>query len=465
MIQLAVTSDVHGEERNYRALVNELKIKKYDLVIDNGDFFYGSPEAFYYEENAIWPPILVSANEVMTVAVPGNHDFTHSYDLFKKARQIAKFDWICANVSGFKPYIMRDVSGVKVAIIGLTTPMVREWDETGQLYDLEILGTLDVLRKWIPIIRQQEQPDILIVSYHGGFSKDPDTEVPFHGTPTENEAHAIAEAFPDIDLLITGHQHLRMNCVVNGVRVIQPGSHATGYMDVTIEQIGDSFEVTAEFVSVSTQRTTETTRADAWLDEVIAEVAVDTRFSGMLGARLQKQPFHALIHDVFSEATGADLTVFEMPYLENGGFFGPVTRRDVLRHTPHKAPLSTIELSGREVRSLLEQGAAVFAKHPETGAICFATEIPELAPAPYVYDMWGGIDYAFDFSLPVGNRLVSCQVNGVEIGQDQLFRVTISRYRLTGYDFALYKTAKVLSVTERTIPQILLDALSRVSVT
>ncbi|OZS78471.1 hypothetical protein CF394_06865 [Tetzosporium hominis] len=465
MIRLAVTSDVHGEERNYRALVNELKTKNYDLVIDNGDFFYGSPEAFYYEENAIWPPILECANEVVTVAIPGNHDFTHSLDVFEKARRVAKFDWICANVAGFKPYLVHVVSGVKIAILGLTTPMVREWDETGRLNDLEISSTLDALQKWMPIIREQEQPDILIVSYHGGFSKDPDTEVPFHGTPTENEAHAIAEAFPDIDLLITGHQHLRMNGAINGVRVIQPGSHATGYMDVTIEPSSEGYKVAAEFVSLSTQRTTETTLADTWLDEVIAEVAVDTRFSGMLDARLQKQPFHALIHDVFVQATGAELTVFEMPYLENGGFFGPVTRRDVLRHTPHKAPFHVIELTGRDVRSLLEQGAAVFAKHSKTGAVCFATEIPELAPAPYVYDIWGGVDYEFDFGQPVGNRLVSCQVNGVEIQQGQVFRVAVNRYRLTGYDFPLYKTAKVLSVTERTIPQILLDALSGVSVT
>lgn len=465
MIRLAVTSDVHGEERNYRALVHELKTKNYDVVIDNGDFFYGSPEAFYYEENAIWPPILECANQVVTVAVPGNHDFTHSLDVFEKARRVAKFDWICANVSGFKPYLVHVVSGVKIAILGLTTPMVREWDETGKLRDLEISSPLDALTQWIPVIREEEQPDILIVSYHGGFSKDPDTEVPFHGTPTENEAHAIAEAFPDIDLLITGHQHLRMNGVVNGVRVIQPGSHATGYMDVTIEPSSEGYKVAAEFVSLSTQRTTEPTLADTWLDEVIAEVAVDTRFSGMLEARLQKQPFHALIHDVFVQATGAELTVFEMPYLETEGFFGPVTRRDVLRHTPHKAPLHVIELTGRDVRSLLEQGAAVFAKHPETGAVCFATELPELAPAPYVYDVWGGIDYAYDFSQPVGARLISCQVNGVEIQQDQVFRIAVNRYRLTGYDFPLYKTAKVLSVTERTIPHILLDALSGVSVT
>lgn len=465
MIRLAITSDIHGEERKYRAVVDELKTKNYDLVLDNGDFFYGSPEAFYYEENAIWPPILELANEVVTLAVPGNHEFTHSYETFEKARRLAKFEWICANVSGFKPYIVRNASGVTVVILGLTTPMVREWDETGQLRDLEVSSPLDALRKWIPIIREQEQPDILIVSYHGGFAKDPDTGMPFHGAPTENEALAIAEAFPDIDLLITGHQHLRMNCVVNGVRVIQPGSHATGYMDVTIEQSGDGFEVTAEFVSVSTQRNTEPTRADRWLDEVITEIAIDTRFSGMLEARLQKQPFHNLIHDVFVKATGAGLTVFEMPYLETGGFFGPVTRRDVLRHTPHNAPLQVIELTGREVRSLLEQGAAVFAKHPETGAICFATEIPELAPAPYVYDIWGGIDYEFDFSQPVGNRLVSCWVDGTEIQEDQVFRVAVSRYRLTGYDFALYKTAKVLSVTERTIPQILLESFECVSVT
>lgn len=465
MIRLAVTSDVHGEESKYRALVDELKTKNYDLVIDNGDFFYGSPEAFYYETNALWPPIATLADEIVTVAVPGNHDFTHSHELFEHVRRETQFDWICANVSSFKPYIVRDFSGVKVAIIGLTTPMVREWDETGQLDHLNISQPLDALHKWLPTVYEQEKPDVVIVSYHGGFEKDPETGVPFHGARFENEAHAITEAFPQIDLLITGHQHLRMNTELNGVPVIQPGSHATGYMDVTIERTGNRFSVSAEFVSVTLPLYQVPTEADQWLDEVIADMKTDTRFSGMIQARLDKQPFHQLIHHVFREATGATLTIFEMPYLESGGFFGPTTRRDVLHHTPHTAPLHVIQLSGRDVRSLLEESAAVFALHPDDGTVCFATELTELAPAPYVYDVWGGIDYTFDFSRAVGDRLVTCRVGGNEMHNDEVFRVAVSRYRLTGYDFALYKSAKVLVSTDRTIPQILLDAVARISVT
>lgn len=460
MIKIAVISDVHGEERQFKRLAHELEEKQPDLIIDNGDFFYGSPEAFYYEMMKKRPPILDLAKELISVAVPGNHEFTHSYRTFKTAQNDMPYEWICANVSGFIPYVVKHIKGIKLVIIGLTTPLIREWDETSELSHLDIRNPVEALKKWIPSILASESPDLLIVSYHGGFERDPDSDWPFHGAESENEALRIAHAFPEIDLLITGHQHLRMNTEVNGVHIVQPGSHAIGYTEVMIDTETASNQFSSAFRTIE-NNLNEPTEADEWLDTVIAEWPQDTRFSGMLSSRLHRHRFHDLMHEVFQLATGAQLTVFEMPYLENGGFFGSITRRDVLRHTPHAAPLQIIELTGSQVKTLLEESAAVFTVHPKTGVPCFSSEIRELAPAPYVHDVWGGIDYTVDITRPVSKRITQLQIGGRDVFGDERFEVAISRYRLTGYDFPLYTTAQVVRSTNRTIPEILLDFIAQ----
>ena len=46
------------------------------------------------------------------------------------------------------------------------------------------------------------------MSYHGGFERSLDTDIPTEELTGENEGFDILERFhKDIDVLITGHQH------------------------------------------------------------------------------------------------------------------------------------------------------------------------------------------------------------------------------------------------------------------
>ena len=62
------------------------------------------------------------------VAVPGNHEFDYGMDNFLElAKDVAKFPYASANFTYkdelvFKPYIMKEFEGVKIAFVGATTP-------------------------------------------------------------------------------------------------------------------------------------------------------------------------------------------------------------------------------------------------------------------------------------------------------------------------------------------------------
>src|SRR6187397_2115097 len=101
------------------------------LLIDSGDTIQGSPlESFHGRKNNGPPdPMMLAMSslnyDAMTV---GNHEYNFGLKVLEKARSEAKFPWLSANTYDkatdkphYKPYIVKEVAGVKIGILGLTT--------------------------------------------------------------------------------------------------------------------------------------------------------------------------------------------------------------------------------------------------------------------------------------------------------------------------------------------------------
>src|SRR6187399_641277 len=102
------------------------------LLIDSGDTIQGSPlESFHGRKNNQPPdPMMLTMDslnyDAMTV---GNHEYNFGLKVLEKARQEALFPWLSANTyetktgkPHYQPYLIRNVAGVKIGILGLTTP-------------------------------------------------------------------------------------------------------------------------------------------------------------------------------------------------------------------------------------------------------------------------------------------------------------------------------------------------------
>src|SRR5918996_4079681 len=108
------------------------------LLIDSGDTIQGSPLAsFHSRKNNVRPDpmmLIMSSLNYDAMAV-GNHEYNFGLKVLEKARGEANFPWLSANTyetatkkPHSKPYIVNEVAGVKIGIIGLTTPGVPYWD-------------------------------------------------------------------------------------------------------------------------------------------------------------------------------------------------------------------------------------------------------------------------------------------------------------------------------------------------
>ena len=203
------------------------------LLIDSGDTIQGSPlESFHSRKNNGPPdPMMLVMNSLDYDALAvGNHEYNFGLKVLEKARGEAKFPWLSANTYDtatkkphYKPYIVKEVAGVRVGILGFTTPGVPHWDNPPNYAGLEFREPVAEARKWVPILREQERADVVVVAMHMGLGEDLRTgDVNPGQIPHENEAVSIAKEVPGIDVIFMGHTHRDVPSVyINGVLLTQ----------------------------------------------------------------------------------------------------------------------------------------------------------------------------------------------------------------------------------------------------
>src|SRR5215211_1735928 len=194
-------------------LINRIRKEQTNvLLIDSGDTIQGSPlESFHGRKNnqPIDPMMLVMNSLSYDAMAVGNHEYNFGLKVLEKARGEAKFPWLSANTYDkstqqphYKPYIVKDVAGVKIGIIGLTTPGVPNWDNPPNYAGLEFHEPVAEARKWVTELRTKEKVDVVVIAMHMGLGEDLRTgEVNPGQVPHENEAVTIAKEVPGIDVI------------------------------------------------------------------------------------------------------------------------------------------------------------------------------------------------------------------------------------------------------------------------
>ena len=92
---------------------------------------------------------------------------------------MSRFPWLSANIEYQQtrepyfstPYTIKQIEGVKIAIVGLTSDGLMEREHFEMEEDVQIEKTLLSSKRWIRYIHETEMPDFLIVIYHGGLNQ------------------------------------------------------------------------------------------------------------------------------------------------------------------------------------------------------------------------------------------------------------------------------------------------------
>ncbi|MCH8843489.1 MAG: hypothetical protein IID61_11010 [SAR324 cluster bacterium] len=214
------------------------------ILLDGGDALIGAPHtalAAPRSSGGSTPPILRLMNRLgYDAAVPGNRDFSLGRAGLEHIAAESAFPWLAANVAAgdapwLPPYVIIERNGVRVAILGLTTPATLMWTGRDRLGGLHIEAVEASARKWVPILRDKERADLIVALVHSGLDAEYDRAAALqNGLPLPNAAGRLADFVPGLDLVVAAHAH-RLSPGANRpgesdytVPVLEPGSRGNG---------------------------------------------------------------------------------------------------------------------------------------------------------------------------------------------------------------------------------------------
>jgi len=454
------------------------------LLIDSGDTIQGTPlESFHNRKNNAPPdPMMLVMNslnyDAMTV---GNHEYNFGLKVLEKARAEANFPWLSANTYDiakeqphYKPYIVKEVAGVKIGILGLTTPGIPNWDNPPNYAGLEFHEPVSEARKWVAVLRDTEKVDVVVIAMHMGLGEDLRTgEVSPGQVPHENEAISIAQEVPGVDVILMGHTHREVpSLYINGVLLTQAnywGKHlaradlylqknANGGWRVYAKSArtlpaDDRVEPDPDAVKIAEPYDKET---QAWLARTIGQSAEELTAKD---ARFRDTAILDLIQKVQLEAGKADVSMVASFNSEARIAKGPVSVRDIAGLYVYENTLVVLEVTGQQLKDALEHSAKYFKAYvPGKPA---SDLVDEKIPA-YNFDIAEGVTYDLDISKPIGERIQNLRFRGQPLSPTRKLRLATNNYRVNGGGgYTMYKTAPVVYRSSAEIRELIIDWVER----
>lgn len=455
------------------------------LLVDSGDTIQGTPLEYFHNKRHNEPPdpmmLAMNALHYESMAV-GNHEYNFGLKVLEKARREAKFPWLSANTydkgtdhTHYQPYIVKEVNGVRIGVLGLTTPAIPNWENLPNYAGLEFHETVSEAKKWVPILRDREKVDLVVLTMHMGIEEDLRTgELNPAQMPNENAGIAIARQVPGIDVILLGHTHREVPAlVVNGVLLTEANRWAShiARVDLYLEQSERDGRWHVVAKSARTIPVTEKTAIDPeiaqigepydretqdWLGRAIGESSAEL---SARDARFKDTAIIDLIQRVQLEAGHADVSMAASFNPQAHISKGPVTVRDIAGLYEYENTLVTLELTGQQLKDALEHSAHYFREYQPGKSL--AELVDERIPG-YNFDMAEGVTYEIDVTKPFGQRIQNLKFKGQSLAPIQKLRVVTNNYRVNGGGgYTMYQGAPVVYRSSEEVRELIIDWVER----
>lgn len=470
------------------------------VLLDNGDFLQGQPSVYYYNYIDTISPHLASeiynyiGYDATTI---GNHDVETGHAVYDRWRSQNRMPLLGANVidnkSGqpyLRPYVILEKDGVRIAVLGLLTPAIPAWLPENLWSGLSFEDMVTSAKKWIPIIKSNENPDIIIGLFHSGHDETMRT-----GEFIENASLKIAREVPGFDALLIGHDHQKFHEVIENVvgekvTVLNPANNAkaVGLLEFDVEKSNGklrSKKITSNILDVSgfepdkaflekfaPQREKIRNYVARKIGNVSEEMSIDDAFFG-------PSTFMSFLHRLQLDISGADIS-FAAP-LSFGAVIrkGPMKVSDTFTLYKYENMLYVIKMTGREIKDYLEESYSIWTRQitdSQHHLINFKSENPSLndnrlAKPAYNFDSATGIDYTVDVTKPKGEKInINSLSDGRSFSLDSTYTVAINSYRANGGGNLLSDGAgisreelkkRIVSATDKDLRYYLIDYIEK----
>lgn len=498
-VTLLVTTDLHGNlypidystdreapwglARVATAVRQARKAKPNLLLIDCGDTIQGTPLAYYHNRRNNTPvhPMMLAMNalryDAMTV---GNHEYNFGLPVLQKAKSEAAFPWLSANTyraggdeTAFTPYVVREVDGVRVGILGITTPGVPYWDNPENWAGLEFRDPVKAAAHWVEVLRNREKVDLVIGAFHMGVEEDLASGRNTNGEiAQENACVAIARAVPGIDVMVMGHTHRPIPALLIGQTLLAQagkwGDHLL-QVDVFLEPRSNGgwapvarasrltamagVEPDAEILTLVRPYHEET---QAWLARPIgrSEAALDAS-----DGYFRDNALLDLVQRVQLESAGADVSMAANFNPRARVPAGAVTVRDTAGLYIYENTLYLVEVTGEQLKAALEHSARFFRPY-EAGKT--AAELVDPRIPGYNFDLAEGVSYTIDLRQPHGHRILNLEFQGRPLAPDRKLKLALNNYRYNGGGgYSMFRNAPILWRSSGEIRDLIIDWVER----
>jgi 2',3'-cyclic-nucleotide 2'-phosphodiesterase (5'-nucleotidase family) len=330
------------------------------LFCDNGDTFHGTYPVVESRGQAAVPILKQMGFHAMTA----HWDFAYGPARLKELASQLSYPLLAINIYDkktgnrfFEPYRILNVGTLKIGMIGVACDIVDKIMPASFAEGLRFTTGLEELPRMIKEVRAHHGVGLVVVLSHLGFPQD----------------MRLLSEVQGVDVLLSGHTHDRLYAPVlqNGALVIQSGCHGSflGRLDLDIED-GKVAAYRHQLIEVA-----ETIPPDAavgaLVKQALAPYAAELdREVGELATGLDRDRCLEATMDNFLLNAVRDAAGTELAF-SNGWRWGApirpgkVTLNELHNIVPMSIPISTVELTGAELKELLEDNLHnTFASNP-----------------------------------------------------------------------------------------------------
>ncbi len=483
------TSDVHGAMIPYNFAtrgtdqkgLSRLKtflagVQEDYLLLDNGDMLQGSPLTNYWlqkESMSMSPPNIIMNELNYDFATLGNHDFNFGEKILWKYVKDLKAKIVSCNIynkdgtHAFAPYEIKVLpNGIKIGIIGAVTQAIPNWEKPEHIKHFRFEDAFVAIERQVNILRPLV--DCIVVLYHGGIERDLLTGNSLGRATSENKGYMIANEL-NIDVLLTGHQHMPRMGTVKNCLVLQPSHSAYdfGAVELTFEQVNNHWTLknkSGQIIPMTmasdlkTEQLLESIKqkTDDYLDQVLLTTDGESLLIGdPFEARLKNHPLFKIVNDAQLWISHANLSCASLPN-SIPGLNHQITLRDLETTFIYPNTSFVIEINGKTLKSAIERTAEYYIFEEGIIKVNPLYVYPKLEH--YNYDIYSGVTYEITVYNPIGHRVTKLEYHGKPVYDDQIFTVVMNNYRaMGGGEYPMYNNSKVVQEITLTTAELVIE--------
>ena len=468
-IKLLGTSDIHGrvvpwsygadvedKSGSYAQIATYVKdVRKNNknvVLVDVGDAIQDNQvdvfakDKKYYKDHPI-PKVLNEMN--YDIFVLGNHEFNFGMKALDEILKDIKAKKLTANFyhkKNDKRYIdattIIEKDGVKLGIIGLSTPMSAKFEEdTGNLKDMKFTSPTEEARTQVEKLKAKGVDAIIAVTHMG---IDNENNIPDTGM------RDVINAVDGIDVVIAGHMHKDVPSeTIKNTLITEPHRYGTVVSEVDLTfDINDKKEVKLVKKESKTVPVKEL-EADKKIAEIYKpyheklrelnnvvigqtenEMVPQETKHGVSAAFSRDTGLSSFINDVEQHYSGADVVTFSFDHQKARMDKGDIKKKDIIFNYRYAGGDVTVyEMTGKQLKEYMEWSANYF-DTIQPGDTEYRYNAERKKSKYVTYDIFGGVNYKIDLRNPKGSKIVDLTLaDGKPVTDDMKLKVGMNSYR------------------------------------